>query len=182
MVESENPIPEGDATQTVALEEENILNQLIGDDATDELSEATSVAELESPKRKAKVEQEADNTVGAEPERKKHRTEQKGQAFRVSMVALNCLTETLQKLSGHMVSSRKGGEKIEQALTDTTCVLAKVTQSLNLLHKQLEMNAEEERKREERWQGKTERGRKNGKLSSGGQRDIGTARRKKGQR
>ena len=147
VVESENPIPEGDATQTEALEEENILNQLIGDDAIDELSEATSVAELEGPKRKAKVEQEADNTVGAEPERKKHRTEQKGQAFRVSMVALNCLTETLQKLSGHMVSSRKGGEKIEQALTDTTCALSKVTQSLNLLHKQLEMNAEEERER-----------------------------------
>ena len=89
--------------------------------------------------------------MGAEPERKKHRTEQKEQEFSVSMVALNGLTETLQKLSGHMVNSRKGGKKIEQALIDTTCALAKVTQSLNLLHKQLEMNAEEERKREERW-------------------------------
>ena len=65
--------------------------------------------------------------MGAEPERKKQEQE-----FRVSMVALNGLTETFQKLSGHMVSSRKGGEKIEQALIDTTCALAKVTQSLNL--------------------------------------------------
>ena len=153
-VETENPIQEADATQIEAPEEEkeeNILNQLIGDDATDELLEPTSVTESEGLKRKVELEREVDNTVGAEPERKKHRTEQKEQEFSVSMVALNGLTETLQKLSGHMVNSRKGGEKIEQALIDTTCALAKVTQSLNLLHKQLEMNAEEERKREERW-------------------------------
>ena len=55
VVESENPVPEADATQTEVPEEEkeeNVLNQLTGDDATDELLEPTSVAESEGPKRK----------------------------------------------------------------------------------------------------------------------------------
>ena len=69
--------------------------------------------------------------VVGEPKSKKKRKEEEEPTFNISMVALNGLTETLQRLSRHMVNSDKSGVKIEKALTDTTCALGKVTEALN---------------------------------------------------
>ena len=89
--------------------------------------------------------------VVGEPKSKKKRREEEEPTFNISMVALNGLTETLQRLSSHMGNSEKSGVKIEKALTDTTYALGKVTEALNSTRKVLEENAKEERRREDRW-------------------------------
>ena len=144
-------------------EVEDLWPQLMHKDETDQLSDVASQSGIGGLKRKSEEEGTAESTamvqgetsgvevVVGEPKSKKKRREEEEPTFNISMVALNGLTETLQRLSSHMGNSEKSGVKIEKALTETTYALGKVTEALNSMRKVLEENAKEERRREDRW-------------------------------
>ena len=66
-------------------------------------------------------------------ESKRRRLEDRGDdgTIRVSLVAINGLVAAVQGLTGQMKRNKKNEEKIEKTLTDTTCALAKVADTLS---------------------------------------------------
>ena len=74
-----------------------------------------------------------------------------GSTVEISLVAMNGLVAAIQ--SGNRQSGRgeKAMDRVEKALTEMTCMLGKVLDSLNGLRKAVKENTREDRQREERW-------------------------------
>ena len=131
---------------------EDILPQLMGSDL-DLISEIESEKETETSKRRVQTEEEEPVAVKKrkvvdQDERVKS---QEAESVRISLVAMNGLVEAMQKQNQQLVKNEKAAEKVEKALTEVTCVMGKVVDSLNQFRKVLEEKAMEEQKREESW-------------------------------
>ena len=69
----------------------------------------------------------------------------------ISLVAMNGMVEALQNGTRQMARVEKTVEKTEKALTEITCMMGKVVDALTQFKNVVEHNANEDRKREERW-------------------------------
>ena len=92
-----------------------------------------------------------------EPEEKrewidiKQQVESKGSTVEISLDAMNGLVAAIQSGNRQSGRGKKAMDRVEKALTEMTCMLGKVVDSLNGLRKAVEENAREDRQREERW-------------------------------
>ena len=129
---------------------EDLRPQLLESTETDYVSEAGSHY---TKKRK--------NPTGAgRDERKKKKIETPGSSkseagtrstVEISLVAMNGMVEALQNGTRQMARVEKTVEKTEKALTEITCMMGKVVDALTQFRNVVEQNANEDRKREERW-------------------------------
>ena len=69
----------------------------------------------------------------------------------ISLVAMNGMVEALQNGTRQMARVEKTVEKTEKALTEITSMMGKVVDALTQFRNVVEHNANEDRKREERW-------------------------------
>ena len=99
-------------------------------------------------------------TDAGRDERKKKKIETPGSSkseagtrstVEISLVAMNGMVEALQNGTRQMARVEKTVEKTEKALTEITCMMGKVVDALTQFKNVLEHNANEDRKREERW-------------------------------
>ena len=74
-----------------------------------------------------------------------------GSTVEISLVAMNGMVEALQNGTRQMGRIEKVVEKTEKALTEITCMMGKVVDTLTQFKNVVEHNANEDRKREERW-------------------------------
>ena len=110
------------------------------DEILEEEAEVDGQEEEEEPEEKREwmdIKQQVESKVGSTVE--------------ISLVAMNGLVAAIQ--SGNRQSGRgeKAMDRVEKALTEMTCMLGKVVDSLNGLRKAVEENTREDRQREERW-------------------------------
>ena len=110
------------------------------DENLEEEAEVDGQEEEEEPEEKREwmdIKQQVESKVGSTVE--------------ISLVAMNGLVAAIQ--SGNRQSGRgeKAMDRVEKALTEMTCMLGKVVDSLNGLRKAVEENTREDRQREERW-------------------------------
>ena len=89
-----------------------------------------------------------------EPRPKRQRLESNRGAeppvFNISMLAVNGLTETLQKVNSRMAIREKTSGRTEKALTEAISEMGKVASALNSLRKAVEESARNAKRREER--------------------------------
>ena len=99
-------------------------------------------------------------TDAGRDERKKKKIETPGSSkseagtrstVEISLVAMNGMVEALQNGTRQMARVEKTVEKTEKALTEITCMMGKVVDALTQFKNVVEHNANEDRKREERW-------------------------------
>ena len=113
---------------------EDILPQLLEQGTADTAPAEEDEEEEPRPKR-----QRLESNRGAEPP-----------VFNISMLAVNGLTETLQKVNSRMAIREKTSGRTEKALTEAISEMGKVASALNSLRKAIEESARDARRREER--------------------------------
>ena len=74
-----------------------------------------------------------------------------GPTLEISLVAMNGLVSAIQSGNRQIVRTEKASDRMEKALTETSCMLGKVVAALNGLKKAVEENTREDRRREDRW-------------------------------
>ena len=112
---------------------EDILSQLL-ERGTADTGPAEEDEEEPRPKR-----QRLESNRGAEPP-----------VFNISMLAVNGLTETLQKVNSRMAIREKTSGRTEKALTEAISEMGKIASALNSLRKAVEESARDAKRREER--------------------------------
>ena len=113
---------------------EDILPQLLERGTADTAPAEEDEEEEPRPKR-----QRLESNRGAEPP-----------VFNISMLAVNGLTETLQKVNSWMAIREKTNGRTEKALTEAISEMGKVASALNSLRKAVEESARDAKRREER--------------------------------
>ena len=113
---------------------EDILPQLLERGTEDTAPAEEDEEEEPRPKR-----QRLESNRGAEPP-----------VFNISMLAVNGLMETLQKVNSRMAIREKTSGKTEKALTEAISEMGKVASALNSLRKAIEESARDAKRREER--------------------------------
>ena len=125
--------------------EENLMPQLL---PREDMS-ITSEDNKEGGRKQRAVQREIEE--GQEAKRRRLEDREDGESIRVSLVTINGLVSAVQGLTEQMKRREKREEQLEKALIDTTFALSGVAVSLSRLKNKMEENAEEVRKREERW-------------------------------
>ena len=74
-----------------------------------------------------------------------------GPTLEISLVAMNGLVSAIQSGNRQIVRTEKASDRMEKALTETSCMLGKVVAALNGLKKAVEENTREDRRRKDRW-------------------------------
>ena len=126
--------------ESVESEFEDILPQLLEREVTDLTSNEADIGENCT-----------DSTD--EPARKRQRTgleKDDEPVFNLNMVALNGLTESLQKVKNQMGLREKASERTGKALVEAICEMGKVVGALNSLWRVVEDSARDAKRREER--------------------------------
>ena len=113
---------------------EDILPQLLERGTADTAPAEEDEEEEPRPKRPR-----LESNRGAEPP-----------VFNISMLAVNGLTETLQKVNSRMAIREKTSGRTEKALTEAISEMGKVASALNSLRKAIEESARDAKRREER--------------------------------
>ena len=129
--------------ESVESEFEDIIPQLLEREATDLTSNEADIGENGTDN--------TDNTD--EPARKRQRTgveKDDEPVFNLNMVALNGLTESLQKVKNQMGLREKASERTGKSLVEAICEMGKVVGALNSLGRAVEDSARDAKRREER--------------------------------
>ena len=119
---------------------------------------------------------------GRESKRRRLEDREDDGTIRVSLVAINGLVSAVHGLTGQMKRSEKNEEKIEKALIDTTCALAKVADTLSRFKNVKEENRKEEKRKEERWLERESERRKGGRIKRQNREGTREGERPKGKR
>ncbi|MEW8333877.1 MAG: hypothetical protein AB2692_23305, partial [Candidatus Thiodiazotropha sp.] len=116
-----------DQADMVSEAEENLMPQLL---PREDMS-ITSGDNIEGGRKQKAVQRGIEDSQEAKRRRLEDRED--GESIRISLVAINGLVAAVQGLTGQMKRREKKEEQLEKALTDTTCALSEVADSLSRL-------------------------------------------------